>query len=321
MPRETLQPAHFPYLDYRRFSFSLGVVADSGIWMSGCTAVRHDASTNKMVVTGGLVEQAEVVFDKIRLCVNSVGRNLGDITRVVRYIRSDALGNVPALDALQRSLLGPSVVYTDIVVKRLLREQALLEVEAFISGQHGFRHLPSVVAATGPEAARLVDEALRQHGGAANVLRQTQFVAPGNQAPARTLPAGQAAIVCPCLPNGKDGVQVETTVVKAGPSNVVFLSVTGDPSLSGIGEQCRDAYERLGRMLEAAGSSFEDVLKTTEFITPEALASYRDTAPLRRELFSEPFPAATGVVCEGLTREGSLIVVEAAARVGAGAAR
>ncbi|APH73748.1 Rid family hydrolase [Aquibium oceanicum] len=317
MTRQTLQPEYFPYLDYRRFAFSLGVIADSGIWMSGCTAVRHEADTNKMVVDGGLVEQAEIVFDKIRLCLDPARKGLGDITRVVRYIRSDVLADVPALDALQRSLLGPSVVSTDIVVKRLLREHALLEVEAFVPGVHGFQHLPSVFGATGEDAERALGDVMRD---GATVLRQTQFVAPGEKAPALTLPEGHAAIICPCLSNGGEGVQIETTIARPGPSNVVFLSVTGDPALDGIGAQCRDAYERLGRMLDAAGSSFDDVLKTTEFITPEALTSYRDTAQVRRDMFSEPFPAATGVVCEGLTRPGALIVVEVAAQVHPGVA-
>jgi enamine deaminase RidA (YjgF/YER057c/UK114 family) len=55
------------------------------------------------------------------------------------------------------------------------------------------------------------------------------------------------------------------------------------------------------------------VVKTTEFVTPEGLGGYRKTAEVRREVFTPPFPAATGVVCEGLAKVGARIAVEAVA--------
>ena len=54
-------------------------------------------------------------------------------------------------------------------------------------------------------------------------------------------------------------------------------------------------------------------MKTTEFITSEGLGDYRKTADVRREVFGLPYPAATGVICERLSRPGSLISVEATA--------
>jgi enamine deaminase RidA (YjgF/YER057c/UK114 family) len=54
-------------------------------------------------------------------------------------------------------------------------------------------------------------------------------------------------------------------------------------------------------------------VKTTEFVTPEGLGDYRKTAEVRREVFAPPFPAATGVVCEGLPAPGAQIAVEAVA--------
>ena len=61
--------------------------------------------------------------------------------------------------------------------------------------------------------------------------------------------------------------------------------------------QCRDIYARLGDQLTAKGVSLDNVVKTTEFVTPEGLGGYRETAAVRRDVFASPYPAATGVVC------------------------
>ena len=80
-----------------------------------------------------------------------------------------------------------------------------------------------------------------------------------------------------------------------------------------IVHQAEVIYERLAEVLEQAGCTFADVVATREFITTKE--RYRDTAAVRRRFFSEPFPAATGVVVAGLLREGVVIEVEAIAAV------
>jgi hypothetical protein len=63
--RRALEPADYPFFDYRRFSFALGIAAADRIWLSGSTAVRHIA-TEGMVVKGDLVAQATVIYDKMK---------------------------------------------------------------------------------------------------------------------------------------------------------------------------------------------------------------------------------------------------------------
>lgn len=70
-------------------------------------------------------------------------------------------------------------------------------------------------------------------------------------------------------------------------------------------------YERLGDVLAAAGCTFADVVATREFIT--TTEGYRETAEVRRRYFSEPYPAATGVIVAGLLRPGVVIELEAVA--------
>src|SRR5262245_28686905 len=75
--------------------------------------------------------------------------------------------------------------------------------------------------------------------------------------------------------------------------------------------QTRYIFQRLARILAAAGAGFEHIVQTTEYIT--TTESYRGTAAVRREFFAAPFPAATGVIVKGLLREGALIEISAIA--------
>ncbi len=80
-----------------------------------------------------------------------------------------------------------------------------------------------------------------------------------------------------------------------------------------IAAQAREAYEKIGIILKTAGCTFDDVLKTTDYIT--TLENYQATASVRREIFREPFPAATGVLVSGLVRKDALIEIEVIAAI------
>jgi enamine deaminase RidA (YjgF/YER057c/UK114 family) len=95
-----------------------------------------------------------------------------------------------------------------------------------------------------------------------------------------------------------------------------FTSVDEFGDLVGRGDivaQARYIYEKIGKVLAAAGASFDDVVLTREYVT--TLEGYREVGHVRREVLKEPFPAATGVVVAGLVREHALIEVEAVAVV------
>ena len=79
-------------------------------------------------------------------------------------------------------------------------------------------------------------------------------------------------------------------------------------SLGDIAAQAREIYEKVGISLQKAGASFDDVVKTTDYIT--TFENYKDTADVRREFFSEPFPAATGILVSGLARKDALIEID-----------
>jgi enamine deaminase RidA (YjgF/YER057c/UK114 family) len=74
--------------------------------------------------------------------------------------------------------------------------------------------------------------------------------------------------------------------------------------------QIRYIYKMVKGILEKAGGSFDDVIKTVDYITPQALPDYPKTAQIRREYFKDNYPAATGIVVHSLLRPDWLIEID-----------
>lgn len=75
--------------------------------------------------------------------------------------------------------------------------------------------------------------------------------------------------------------------------------------------QTRVIYRKLAAILEAAGASLADVVKTTDYVLSRD--GYRETSEVRREYLGPAFPAATGVVVKELFGRGVLIEIDAIA--------
>jgi enamine deaminase RidA (YjgF/YER057c/UK114 family) len=99
---------------------------------------------------------------------------------------------------------------------------------------------------------------------------------------------------------------------------LLFMSGQGsiDPASEGVvheGDvvaQAEYTYRNVIQVLQAAGGLPRNLVKTIEYVTPAALARYRDVAKVREKLLSEPWPASTGVVCEALLRPEMQIEIE-----------
>ena len=93
-----------------------------------------------------------------------------------------------------------------------------------------------------------------------------------------------------------------------------ITAVDDDGNIIGKGDivaQTRAIFERMGKILDAAGATFDDVVKTVDYIT--TTDNYRRTGDIRREFFKKEFPAATGVIVAGLLRPDALIEIDAVA--------
>lgn len=319
MPKQALRPADYPFSDYSRLTFSLGIVAGGSAWLSGSTAARFDEGAGRMVVEGDLVAQTRVVLEKTRITLAAGGLGLGEIVRMVQYVTPAALADMSRLAMLYGEVFSGSMpVVSTIVVKSLLRSTALIEIEA-VAGRGAGGDLEYLPAATGVDlaAARVcATDALRARGLAwSDVVRMTELLTPAAAATAGVAQGGRGAALRIVMPRvlANAGAQIDLIASRVREKRVLFLAAEGDPAAGGIVEQCREIYARIGKLLAEGGSGLDAVVKTTDFVTPAALAAYRQTAEVRREVFAAPYPAATGVICERLVQSDAQIAVEAIA--------
>mgnify|MGYP000902880031 CR=1 FL=1 len=104
-------------------------------------------------------------------------------------------------------------------------------------------------------------------------------------------------------------------------ASVVYISGTTawDPTTGGtigegdVGAQAEFVYDQIRQVLEAAGGGIDDLVKTIEYVTPDALANYRDVNTVRENVLGRPFPVSTGVAINALLSRDWLIEVEAVA--------
>lgn len=77
--------------------------------------------------------------------------------------------------------------------------------------------------------------------------------------------------------------------------------------------QGQQAFANLRRALEAGGSSLEDVIKVTIFVTD--MGHFKEVVELRRTFFSAPYPADTIAEVSALYDPAVMIEIEAIALV------
>jgi reactive intermediate/imine deaminase len=103
-----------------------------------------------------------------------------------------------------------------------------------------------------------------------------------------------------------------------GASSIVFLSgqgsISADGALVGAGDfeaQARQTFENMRAVLEAAGASFDDVVKLTVYMTD--ISRLADYARVRGEFIIGSPPASTALEVTSLALPGMMIEVEAIA--------
>ncbi|TXN40184.1 RidA family protein [Methylobacterium sp. WL30] len=84
----------------------------------------------------------------------------------------------------------------------------------------------------------------------------------------------------------------------------------------GFRAQGEQAFANLRRALEAGGSSLDDVIKVTIFVTD--MSNFGEVVELRRRFFSEPYPADTIAEVKALYDPKVMIEIEAIAAVHTG---
>jgi len=128
--RIALKPSNFPWYDYSRYTFSLGLKVGNRILLSGHTASEHDPQSTTMVVKGGMAEQCRTAYAKIAAILEAGGQSLADVVRVVEYVSEAGIERYAEAAQVRGEVFGlnrPAV--NTVVVKSLLRPQAFIEIE------------------------------------------------------------------------------------------------------------------------------------------------------------------------------------------------
>ena len=139
-----VEPPEFPYFDYRRYTFSLGIKAGAGVWLAGNTASRFDPDRGRMVIDGDVEAQSRLAHDKITTILGAAGLSTASVIKMTDYVTPAGLDGYGAVDDFRREIFrGRLPAQTTVVVKRLLRAQAQIEIEAVASAADSWPVGPS----------------------------------------------------------------------------------------------------------------------------------------------------------------------------------
>jgi enamine deaminase RidA (YjgF/YER057c/UK114 family) len=171
---QALRPSRFPWFDYSRYSFSLGLAANSSLYLSGHSASEHDPERGVIVVKGGMAEQARTAWSKIATILEAGGCTLADTVRAVEYITPQGIEAYSEAARVRTEVLGEATpALNTVVVQQLLRPQALIEIE--VVARRGPGQLPIDRTVSGQE-----NDAIVYLSSLSPVDESGALVAPGN---------------------------------------------------------------------------------------------------------------------------------------------
>ena len=126
-----IRPNEFPWFDYSRYSFSLGLsLGPDRATLSGHSASAYDRVRGRVVVDGGMAEQSRTAYRKIGTILRTAGLGFEDVVRVVENVTVEGIDHYGEAEAVRGEVFGAhSPAVNTVVVHRLLRPAALIEIE------------------------------------------------------------------------------------------------------------------------------------------------------------------------------------------------
>ena len=125
-----ITPSEFPWFKYSDYTFSLGLMLGDDAFLSGHSASEFDPESKKMVVKGDMAAQTRTAYAKIERILEAEGLTFADVVRVVENVTVSGIKDYPVAEAVRKSLFGTATpAVTTVVVDRLLRPAALIEIE------------------------------------------------------------------------------------------------------------------------------------------------------------------------------------------------
>ena len=270
MPPTAIEPEHFDWLDYRKYTFSLGLTAGADVFLSGHSASSYDPSEGRVVVRGGAAEQCRTAYEKVGVLLEACGLGPASVVHVVEYVAAEAADRYPEIEGVRAEALRearPAV--STVIVSRLLRRNAFVEIEVTARAD---LQLEASAASGGVPG----DRAPSGDAGAA--------------APARTVSAaaGDVVYLSSMLPVDRRGELID----------------------GGIEAQAEQIYDNVERVLAAAELNPAHLVKTLDYISPEGVADYKSTGRVRRDRLGPVYPASAGIVTDRVAHPGARLQVD-----------
>jgi enamine deaminase RidA (YjgF/YER057c/UK114 family) len=122
-------PSHFPWKDYKKYTYPLGLDLGSICFLSGTSASEYDAATEKIVARGDLPTQTKTALEKIGTILTAAGYSFADTVSLIQYVTPAAFEQLNELNPLFQ---GHGIDLSSIhvaPVDRLMRRDALIELE------------------------------------------------------------------------------------------------------------------------------------------------------------------------------------------------
>lgn len=317
---QAIRPAEFPWFDYSRFTFSLGLTDGTRAWLSGHSASEYDAETGHIVVRGGMADQTRTAYAKIAVLLEAAHFGFGDVHRVVEYVTTAGIDDYAAAARVRKEVFGthsPSVC--PVVVNRLLRPAALIEIEVSAGAIGDLSYLPWVGSPPEDLGSLDVAKAVIYTTPATPRAAVDRWIdaLPGTTAMSHVVLARLAhpnALVMADVIASREPVEP----VAGGTRTGQLLFLCGRTASEGdVVAQAEAIYARIVDTLRAAGAKPEHLVKTVEYVTARGLDRYREVGRVREQFLVPPYPASTGAVCESLPDGGGDLLVDAVALISA----
>lgn len=130
MTLQAIKTPKFTWFPYEDFTFCLGLVEGESAWTSGHTSAALDESIGRMTVTGTMEEQARIAYTKVLTILDGAGLGPEDVVRITENVTVSGINDYEAAVAVRKELFGEhQPVVTTVIVERLVRRTAFLEVE------------------------------------------------------------------------------------------------------------------------------------------------------------------------------------------------
>jgi enamine deaminase RidA (YjgF/YER057c/UK114 family) len=126
--RHAIKPNEFPWLDSSRYSFSLGMHTEKVTFLSGHTASRYISNKNIVSAEGTLEEQLKIVYSKIKSIYEASESK--EILHFIEYITPAVSKDIALINKYRdKEIDSQESIHTRIMCNRLLRKEALIEIE------------------------------------------------------------------------------------------------------------------------------------------------------------------------------------------------